>query len=438
MDPWLQMEVTDISLQIDSIELMKQTFEYLAGLLAVSALVCLFVVWKVRRISVHAGVVSGVRRSGKRRLRNMLLGIQLFICWIFISLAAALYLQSDMTGRTLFNTLTIREKEQILSVPMDFSFMNAAQKKDLIHQFEVLPGVMEVLPSDVNYLGGMSGTGMFTEKGNRDSHVAVNVMRITSGFFHFMHIPMLSGQSVREPADLVVDEALSKRIGKEVLGKPLYNFDETPYLVKGVCQTFVTNVYRESEGFIFMLTDFDDYCGHCYVKCKDGQAEAVREGIRTILKKNLPESVEVRIGTFMDDISESQVLEFKLRGVILFFSVVALVISLLGVYSAVTIDTESRRKEMAIRKINGAGVRQIVMLFARFYIILLALTAVLGFALVEFLLRALSGMYTVFFHHGAGFYLCIFLLVSLFVAITVAFRIWQVSRVNPAEEIKRE
>lgn len=141
-------------------------------------------------------------------------------------------------------------KEQILSVPMDFSFMNAAQKKDLIHQFEVLPGVMEVLPSDVNYLRGMSGTSMFTEKGNRDSYVAVNVMRITSGFFHFMHIPMLSGQSVREPADLVVDEALSKRIGKEVLGKPLYNYDETPYLVKGVCQTFVTNVYYESEGFI--------------------------------------------------------------------------------------------------------------------------------------------------------------------------------------------
>jgi putative ABC transport system permease protein len=26
----------------------------------------------------------------------------------------------------------------------------------------------------------------------------------------------------------------------------------------------------------------------------------------------------------------------------------------------------------------------------------------------------------------------------LFVALTVAFRIWQVSRVNPAEEIKRE
>ena len=40
----------------------------------------------------------------------------------------------------------------------------------------------------------------------------------------------------------------------------------------------------------------------------------------------------------MDDIRESQALEFKLRGIVLFFSVVVLVISLLGVYSAVTID----------------------------------------------------------------------------------------------------
>ena len=41
-------------------------------------------------------------------------------------------------------------------------------------------------------LGGASGTGMYTEKDNKGSYVDVNVMRITSGFFRFMHIPMLS------------------------------------------------------------------------------------------------------------------------------------------------------------------------------------------------------------------------------------------------------
>ena len=36
--------------------------------------------------------------------------------------------------------------------------------------------------------------------------------------------------------------------------------------------------------------------------------------------------MEVKVSTFMDDIRESQALEFKLRGIVLFFSVVVLVV----------------------------------------------------------------------------------------------------------------
>lgn len=285
MAPWLRLEMAGLSLQFDTSLLMVQCFEYLAGLLGLCAWVCGIVVWKVRRTQVHAGVSGGVHRGGKRRLRNLLLGAQLFICWVFISLAAALYLQSDKTGRTLFGTLSLEEKEQILSIPMDFSFMNAVQKQDLIHQFKNLSGVEEVLPADINYLGGVSGTGMYMEKDNKDSYVDVNVMRVTPGFFRFMHIPMRSGHTLRESSDLVIDEALSRRLGKDIMGKPLYNYDGDAYTVKGVCQTFVSSVYYDSEGFIFFLSGFDDYCGHCYVKCKEGQAETVSQEVRKILKK---------------------------------------------------------------------------------------------------------------------------------------------------------
>lgn len=285
MAPWLRLEMAGLYLQFDASLLMVQSLEYLAGLLGVCAWVCGIVVWKVRRMQVHAGVTGGVHRGGKRRLRNLLLGVQLFICWVFISLAAALYLQSDKTGRTLFGTLSLEEKEQILSIPMDFSFMNAVQKQDLIHQFKNLSGVEEVLPADINYLGGVSGTGMYTEKDNKGSYVDVNVMRITSGFFRFMHIPMRSGHTPRESSDLVIDEALSHRLGTDIMGKPLYNFDGDAYTVKGVCQTFVSSVYYDSEGFIFLLSGFDDYCGHCYIKCKEGQAETVFQEVRKILKR---------------------------------------------------------------------------------------------------------------------------------------------------------
>ncbi len=46
-------------------------------------------------------------------------------------------------------------------------------------------------------------------------------------------------------------------------------------------------------------------------------------------------------------------METKFKNITLFFSIVSLIITLLGVYSAITLDTERRQKEVAIRKING-------------------------------------------------------------------------------------
>ena len=111
---------------------------------------------------------------------------------------------------------------------------------------------------------------------------------------------------------------------------------------------------------------------------------------------------------------------------------------MLGIYSAVTLDTEYRRKEMAIRKINGAGIRQIAILFARLYIVLLFSTAILAFPLVGVLLHFFSQMYASFVEVGVLFYSSIFLVVVLLTVVTVYVRIRNIARINPAEVIKRE
>ena len=61
-----------------------------------------------------------------------------------------------------------------------------------------------------------------------------------------------------------------------------------------------------------------------------------------------------------EDIHQAQAIENNMKGIILFFSFVSLIITLLGVYSAITLDTERRQKEVAIRKVNGAGLKHIV------------------------------------------------------------------------------
>ena len=119
-------------------------------------------------------------------------------------------------------------------------------------------------------------------------------------------------------------------------------------------------------------------------------------------------------------------------------AVIVLVISMLGIYSAITLDTEYRRKEMAIRKINGAGMCQIALLFARLYIVLLLSTSLLAFPLTGVLLHCFSRLYVSFIDTGVWFYGSIFLSVTLLILLTVYVRIRDIARINPAEVIKSE
>lgn len=439
LSPFLSLTLVRFSIVIDPYLLMWQTFTYLIGIMVLCMFISLFVIVKVRRSYVTQKLNTVTGRYGRHRLRNLSLGMQLFISLIFISLATALYMQSVNTNNSVFGTLSKTEKERILSVSLDYSFMDNNTKKALTEKFRQCPGVEDIIISDINYLQGVSGTGLFlTEK--RENYVDANVMRVSPSFFRFMNIGIISGNEQKTLGEMIIDEVLAKRINKDIqLGKVLYDYNKG-YTLVGISAPFVSSNYsgRELNGFMFVPSDFSDYIGHCYVKCSANRLEETVSSIKSVMKDALPESIELSIPTMMDDIYEEHALEFKLRGIVLFMSIIALIISVLGIYSAITLDTEYRRKEMAIRKINGAGVRQIVLIFARLYIVLVIVTVAIAFPIVEFLLRMFSNMYYSFIDTGILFYGGILSFVVLLITMTVYVRIKNIARINPAEIIKSE
>ena len=160
--------------------------------------------------------------------------------------------------------------------------------------------------------------------------------------------------------------------------------------------------------------------------------------IEKIRREVLPENISYQVRTFQDDLYEIQAMEYMLKDTILFFAIVSIIITLLGVYSSITLDTERRQKEVAIRKVNGAGMSHIIWLFARLYITLLMVTAALSFPLVYLVLQLWKQIYTVFFNCGFWFWTGIFISVAMITALTIWFRILKIARVNPVESIKNE
>ncbi len=418
-----------------------QSLEYIALATLLCAVVCGLVARRISHISVQKGILGGNGRLGKQFGRNIMLAIQFFVCWIFFIGTASLFMLSQNTNAQLISSLSRKEKSEILSVPLDYSFLSHADKVLIINRIGQHSGVKDILWADCPYLDGSSGIGFYTnpEKG-RDSFTKLDSYAVPHNFFSFMNIKIEQGREPQAEGDILVDRYWQTMQGKDVIGMSLYS--DNTYTICGVCAPFYTHPYRQRLGrgsaFFFDDENVKEYVEHCYVKCHDGQMDDVKVWIENIKKEMLPANVSPRIKTIADDIRDNQPMVYTLMKVILLFSIVSITLTLLGVYSSITLDTERRRKEMAIRKINGAGIKQIMFIFCKLYFILLGVTALIVFPICYIILNQISPSYLIFFDYGPLFWVGVFVIVFALTFLTIIFRILRTAKENPAEVLKRE
>ena len=123
----------------------------------------------------------------------------------------------------------------------------------------------------------------------------------------------------------------------------------------------------------------------------------------------------------------------------IFLSAISLLIAVLSIYSAISLDTKGRQKEIAIRKITGATPRTIGLLFGRLYILLLTIGFGVAFPLVYYIFHTIMGNdlkdFSInFYRIGACSLVCI----SMVILITIGYKIYRIMKLNPAEVIKSE
>ncbi|MBQ8361434.1 MAG: ABC transporter permease [Bacteroidaceae bacterium] len=439
-------------LELDSARLMSESMGYLGWLFLLCTLICFGVSLYIQHITIRQGVAGASNAPRIRRHvgRDLMMGLQFFICWVFVSLTVAFYLQGRLTTSTVMDNLSRTEKEEILSIPLNGqkTMMHPNDKLALIDRLKAHAGVKEVQTKDCDLLNAVSGCGILTEKGNPDSKIDALIDELPRDFYDFMNIEVVSGVLPEGGNQMAVDTKFAALFDEDILGHSLYfQGNNEPYTVTAIVRNITRNVGRVGMvahnecGWVFPLENqarqAQPYIGHVYLKCHRGQVEAVRQHVKNELQKAFSNGIEPEVQTLMEYIEDNQGLEIILQDIILFFALVSLTITLLGVYSAITLDTERRRREVALRKVHGARFKDILWLFGRRYFYLLVIPAALAFPLVGLILNFLSEEYTVFIDYGPLFWTGIFLSVALLVVLTILWRILQVARTRPAEEIAK-
>jgi putative ABC transport system permease protein len=123
---------------------------------------------------------------------------------------------------------------------------------------------------------------------------------------------------------------------------------------------------------------------------------------------------------------------------ITFFSLVTVLISLIGVLGVVMFESEYRQKEIGIRKVFGASVRELLLMFNKTYLKISIVCFVIAVPLSYYFVQRWQESFIDKISLSWWIYMLAFLLVTTITLVTVSLQNWHVANVNPVDSIRSE
>ena len=120
------------------------------------------------------------------------------------------------------------------------------------------------------------------------------------------------------------------------------------------------------------------------------------------------------------------------------FSVLAIIVSILGLFGLSSFMASQRTKEMGIRKVLGASIPNIVILFFKDFAILICISAIMGLPMLYFLMDGWLDNYAYRIDFPWDTMPTTFAMVLLFAFLTVGFQIFKVAVINPSRIMRYE
>ena len=129
--------------------------------------------------------------------------------------------------------------------------------------------------------------------------------------------------------------------------------------------------------------------------------------------------------------------ELILIRIFLTVTLICMFISFFGVYSIMNLVCERRRKEIAIRKINGAGKGGIIRLFLKDYLIITAVALVFALPLGYLFSENWLARFAVRIDIGIEYFLLCFVVIFSLIILIVVAKVLTVANVVPVNELKK-
>lgn len=305
-----------------------------------------------------------------------------------------------------------------------------------------VPGVEDVGTVEETLLYGASGNNVLLPGKPEEIFNCADLYEACPNWASLMGIDIIEGRNFATPQEVMVNPDFAQRLCDAtgwkdgVIGKQV-RFTEHggPYTIAGVFEDVCVGTVIEEDTRPHILFYTEEPCSYLIVRASQVTPDliaAVQEAIRSIVPKGC------YIESYTTTIADLYRPAATLRESILIAGVVTLVIALIGLIGYTTDETNRRRKEIALRKINGATPQLIMDIFLR-DIGALAIVAVLvggisSWFVFQLLLQSFAQKATVPF----GLFVAVAVVLLAVLAAVVILRCRAIARTNPADSLRTE
>jgi putative ABC transport system permease protein len=336
------------------------------------------------------------------------------------------------------------DKAAVLVAPGYNDSVSLRKMASFKQQVLQLPGVQSAsFSSDAPSSDNNSSTNFNFDHSKKDPGFDVFLKIADEDYFKTFGLHFAAGKPY-EHADTmrqaVINQTLMQKLGikrpEDAIGKTISLGNGVWAPITGVVEDFKTNSLRETvkPTLIYPQKVFES---NIDVKIQTKSLSSTAGAVQKLWEKTFPEYAYT--GFFLDDnIAKFYKQENQLALVYKIFACIAIFISCLGLYGLVSFMAVQRTKEVGIRKVLGASVSSIVLLFSKEFMVLITISFVLAVPAGWYIMNGWLQNFAYRINITPWIFV-VAIVVSVIIAwLTVGYKAVRAALVNPVRSLKSE
>lgn len=385
--------------------------------------------------------------KNKQNIQKALLLIQFTVAMIILTSTVIIskQIQLFIDGNLGYN----KDYLMTLRVPRDWS-VEGVNKILTIRQ--ELSGLPEVVNSSISYETPNNIVGKATISLMDNSKEAINTQMITSDSFfgETYQIPLLAGKffssnitdTSRTP-EVVLNKEAMESLGfvnpNDIIGKNILLNDGTQKaIVVGVTENFIANsMHSPNTSVIWTNLAQNTFFRYISIRLKPGSIAA---NVQVIEKKwkELLSDAPFQFQFMEDSIKKMYKTELQLQRASVSATIIALIIVSLGIMGLVSLAINARGKEVGMRKILGASLSDLLILFSKEYYLIFIVSIITAIPISYILIKKWLENYEYRIDLTTTMFIGPLLLLAGLLGGIIMLVLFRSTRFNPIDKLREE